>query len=155
MTYSRGFTLIEVIVYIALLGVLMTGAVLTSYQIVQSTGNVNSKNNIQEEGNFVIGKIDWALSGASDVDTLVPNLLIVTRYDGIVAIKLTDIGGGVKVVQMAENGGAFASTTTSNVTVADLTFTPVGNPATGSPKGVTATLTMNGIQFSTTRYIRK
>lgn len=147
---TRGFTLIETIVYIALLGLILTGAVVTAYQLAQSSGSVSTNNTLQEEGNFVLMKISWALSGASSFTIPSANELTVTRYDGTtVEIRLSGT-----TVEMQEGGGSFMSITTSNVTVSDLVFTDIPASGTG-PEGVTATLTAGGMTFTTTKYLRQ
>jgi len=149
MKTNNGFTLIEALVYIALLGLIMTGAVAVAYQLVDSSAAVNIKNTAGEEGNFVLRKLDWALSSASALDTSVTNQLTVSRYDGTtVIIKLS----GTEI-EMKETGGTFLPITTGNVTVSDLSFQNI--PAVGgAPQGVTAATTINGLNFVMTRYIR-
>jgi prepilin-type N-terminal cleavage/methylation domain-containing protein len=147
---NRGFTLIESIVYIALLGLIMTGTVATAYQLVSSSGSLATKNMAGEEGNFVLHKLNWTLSSASILDTSVAHQLTVTRHDGVtVVIKLNG-----NEVDMKEGGGSFLPITTGNVTVSSFTFVDI--PVVGtSPEGITATLVLNGLMFSATKYLRK
>jgi type II secretory pathway pseudopilin PulG len=149
---SRGFTLIEALIYIALLGLIMTGAVATSYQLAESEASLASDHRVQEEGNFVINKLQWALSGAQTVSapTAWGSALSLTRYDGIsVDVRLT--GGAVEI---RENGGSYAVLTTSNVTVSDLSFHYL--PASGNtPAGVEASTTIDGVSFYLKRYLRQ
>jgi prepilin-type N-terminal cleavage/methylation domain-containing protein len=156
----RGFTLVETIVYIALLGILMTGAVMMSYHIVQSSSNVSSKNTVQEEGNFVMSKISWALSGVSNsmpAFSGYPNNITIQRYDGNTTKFKWMSNGSQKWIENSElnkNSGAFASTTTNNVNVSMLQFHYI--PASGTaPAGIEASTTVNGVTFSMTHYIRK
>jgi type II secretory pathway pseudopilin PulG len=143
-----GFTLIEAVVYIALFSILMAGVLLSTYQIFQASGSLANKTTAQEEGNFVLRKLDWALSGASSV---VPaaNALTVSRYDGnTVDFRLNN--GAVEMRESA-SGLGYLPITTPNVSVSNLTFTLVGS----NPAGVAAITTINGIDFATTKYIRK
>ena len=59
---KKGFTLIEIIIYIALLSLLMTGGIVAFYQIITSNDTLNQKTRTEEEGNFVMRKMAWALS---------------------------------------------------------------------------------------------
>ena len=144
---QSGFTLIETIIYIALLGLIMTGALLSAYNLIVSTQSGTAKTVVEEEGSFVERKIDWALAGAASVTAPHTYELAITKYDGTtVDIKLAST-----TIMMQENAGAFAPITTSNVKVTNLQFQIVGS----NPAGVMATTTMNGLSFVSTRYIRK
>ncbi len=148
---KAGFTLIEVVIYIALFSILMGSAFIVAYQLIQSSGNLSTKNTIQEEGNFVIRKLDWALSGA-DPTTVSPSsgnssALSLTKYNGN---KINVQQNGTKIeIKESTNGNTFLPITTDNVTVSALNFK---YEALG---GITITITINGLTFTTTRYFRK
>ena len=145
-----GLTLIETIIYIALFSMLMAGVLGAAYQIIQSSAHTTGRSAVQEEGAFVLRKIDWAFSGMASVSLPSASELVVTKYDGSTAdIKLL----GTHAL-MRENSGMFVPITTDAVRVSSLTFTVI--PAAGAgPAGVSATLVLNGTEFSTTRYVRK
>ncbi len=156
---TRGFTLIEAVIYIALLSFLMVGAVATSYQLVGSSTSLSAKNTTGGEGEFVLHKLDWALSGVRTISTPSSwsNALRLSRYDGVTV----DMCLNNQAIWMRENqtGGICADTsytaiTTSNVTASSLSFHYV--PASGgAPAGLEASTTINGMVFYTKRYIRK
>ena len=148
---TRGFTLLETLIYIALLAVIMGGTLAAVYNVLQGAGRVSAHNTTQEEGNFVLRKIDWALSSASNI-VVAPSTLTVGRYDG----NTVDFRINSGVVEMRESAGGFGylPITTSNVAVGGLVFT--NHPAVGAgPQGVTATLVIDGLTFETTKYLPK
>src|SRR5437667_361850 len=51
---NSGFTLIETILYIALLTILLSGAVFASYNLIEGSGRLKTNININEEGGFVL-----------------------------------------------------------------------------------------------------
>ena len=51
---TQGFTLIEVVIYIALFSLLLGGAFVTAYQLIDNSRELNVKNRVQEEGNFLL-----------------------------------------------------------------------------------------------------
>ena len=55
---GAGFTLIEVLVYLALFGLIMSGAVVSAYQMFEASGRNQTRAMIQEEGDFIVAKID-------------------------------------------------------------------------------------------------
>jgi hypothetical protein len=62
-SFKSGFTLIETIIYIGIFVLIISGAVISAYSIIGSSARNQAKAMVQEEGTFLIGKIDWALSG--------------------------------------------------------------------------------------------
>lgn len=154
---QRGFTLIEVIIYIALFSLLMGTAFVTTFQLIQSSGNLSTKNTTQEEGSFVLRKIDWALTGAKSVTAT--STLTVTKYDDSQVVFCLDsekikIWKGTGNVPSCNNS-SFIPLTTDNVKVSNFTLTTIS----GTPAGITATLkiTKDGVDFpfTITKYIRK
>lgn len=146
---NRGFTLIETIIYIALLGLLMGGGVVVAYQLLQGTGTVDTKNTVQEEGNFVLAKMRYALGSASGVDS-VSGALEINRYGN----PQVRVRRSVDALEFSEDGGgSYLPITTENVTVSDFALT-ILPPASGAPEGVIATTTINGIDFVLTAYVR-
>ncbi len=63
-----GFTLIEVLLYLALFGILMGGAIVAAYGLFESGSRNQTQSMVQEEGNFLLAKVEWAfMSGVTDV----------------------------------------------------------------------------------------
>jgi type II secretory pathway pseudopilin PulG len=146
----RAFTLIETVIYIALFSFIMSGVLLSVYTLLQGGDQFSKRNITANEGSFVNAKIDWALS---DLDTIsLPasgygSTLSIQRNDGTqVDVRL--VSG---VVQMSINGGTYTPLTSSNISVTKLGF----NTFSGTPSGVEASTTINGVTFMTRRYIRK
>lgn len=65
--WSSGFTLIELIIYLALLGMLMAGAITAAYSLFESTGRSQTLLMLEQEGDFIMSKIDWVMSTAESV----------------------------------------------------------------------------------------
>lgn len=152
---QRGFTLIEAVIYIALLALIVGGAVLAAYRLIDSGAITATHTTVQDEGDFVLRKLSWALSGASDVSGS-GSSLTVTRYDGTtVYFQLTGT-----TIQMRESalGASYADITTPNVKASALQFVVTAGP----PKSVSGTFslkTANGtdvaLPFTFKRYIRQ
>ena len=147
----RGFTLIESIVYIALLGFLMSSVLLAVFSISQNSDLFTTKMTATDEGTFVTGKINWALNDLSSITTPSSgygNALSITRGDGT-QIDVRLVGGAV---QMREGvSGSYVALTSSNSTVTTLGFQYLA----GTPAGVEASTTIGGVVFTTRRYLRK
>jgi hypothetical protein len=141
----RGFTLIETIVYIALLGFLMTGVLMSVYGIVESGSITQAKTSTQDEGNFVLRKIEWAL-GSAESASVSGSYLSIVRTDGATA-DFRFSGGNI---EMRVDGGSYERLTSDAVEISGLEFDAIS----GTPSGITASTTLDGVAFTTTRYVR-
>jgi Tfp pilus assembly protein PilE len=122
----RGFTLIETLIYLALFAIVLFGIVATAYAYFETAGRNQTKAMIQEEAQFILGKVAYAMSGAKTV-ALTATSLTVTKYDGtIVTVALA----GTNVTY----AGAILNNTNTNIT--SLSFTAV------SPGGVATAFTI-------------
>lgn len=145
---SKGFTLVEVIIYIALFSLLMGTAFVTAYGLIDGISDLHTKNMVQEEGSFVMRKLNWALTGA-DTFSISGSELTIHKYDGTtVMIKLGSGGDAEKILM--DSTGSFLPITTENVKVTNLQFQQVGS----NPIGISATTTVNSVDFVITKYKR-
>src|SRR4030042_506817 len=78
---QAGFTLIESLLYIALFSIIIGGALVAVYQMIESSDAVSAKNIVEMEGSFLLRKIDWALTGAFQVDTISPHHLFIEKKE--------------------------------------------------------------------------
>ena len=60
---GAGFTLIETIIYIALVAFLIGGGVIAAYAVIQGSGRASDAEALQEEGQFVVSGV-WLLRGS-------------------------------------------------------------------------------------------
>ncbi len=155
---QRGFTLIETLVYLALFGIMVGGFVVSAYGMFESSDRNLAKAMLQQEKNFAMGTVQWALSGAQTVS--VPAVgasagtLTLTKYGGTV-VSIMESSGVVLV-----NGNPI---TNSNVVISNLVFIHT-HPGGTNPESVEAGFTISARTpdgkiiaqtASTTRYIRK
>ncbi len=146
----RGFTLIETIIYLALLSFILTGTMLAVYGMLESGSSLLEKTATEDEGFFIMHKLDWMLSDLKSIDSPASgsdDSLTITQNDNTKFTVWLEDG----VVIMCE-GASCANRddlTTENVEVSALTFARVS----GTPAGIKATATIDGIDFSTTHYL--
>jgi len=149
-TLNHGFTLIETLLYLALFAIVIGGGMIAAYNIIEATSSNTNHVILQEEANFLLRKIDWALTGAKTVNPSGTNLTI-TKYDGTsVAFSYNST---TKTLQL--NSTPLNS---SNISLTGLTFTPT-SPGTGVTTRFTLTTAQNGRLatqiFSATKYVRQ
>ncbi len=154
----KGFTLIETVIYIALLGMLMTGTLMTAYDLFESSQKSSGKATVQEEGSFVQRKMTWALTGMTSAPTVggfnCSQTLSVSKAGAATPVEFQRNSTN-NTIEMREGGvGSFLPITTGNVSATCLQFSTIAASGSG-PSGVTATLTISTLPFSVTKYVRK
>lgn len=78
--HHRGMTLIETTIYLGLFSVIMTGGIATTWHVLDTMQHNYAALMTQEEGMFIVHKIEWALRGASAV-AVRDDVLTITRDD--------------------------------------------------------------------------
>ena len=154
---QKGFSLLETLVYLGLFAIVMTGIIAVAFSIFEGSGRNQTKVMVQTEGNFLLGKINWAMNDATTTSvTITPPSLTITRNSNPTTVVFDlDSGGN----NMEINGSILNN---SNVTVSNLSFprSGVGTPV----ESVTASFTLNTLlptgqpytqNFQTTKYLRK
>lgn len=160
-TYWKGFTLLEVAIYIALLSLIIGGSLAAAFGLLQGESKAGGHDTIESEGGFVIAKFDAAMgqiiatSTPSKANPYTATLDIMTN-EGRLQMCLA---GGSIYLRRAGSGGvcgdaSYEALTTGNVTVSALHFGYLS--ATGAaPDGLQASTTIGGITFTATHYLRK
>ena len=96
--HKKGFTLIEVIMYLALFALLITGALEASFNLFESSGHNAAQALLAEEGSFVVAKVQRTLAGALTVTVPAAGraaaTLRVTTASGINTLSPTTLVGG-------------------------------------------------------------
>ena len=75
---QRGFTLVELIVYLALFAILFGGAIAGTYSLIESGGRNQSRIMMQQEGEFLLAKINWIVSSAETAQVPTGDRLLVS-----------------------------------------------------------------------------
>ena len=96
---TKGFTLIETLVYLALFALIIGGMVVAAYALFESSDRNQTKAMLQEEKAYLMGKIEWALSDVKVVSVPTASAsgptLTLTKYDGT---TVTVTSSGTKVL---------------------------------------------------------
>lgn len=147
---QNGFTLIEAILYIGLLSILISGTLLTAYRVMEGSTDISGKFIAQEEANFLLRKIDWALTGISSINVPSPQTLIVNKVNFSENPITFDLDSGN--LRITRDGGTATILNSENILVSDLVFTHIN---IGTSEAVKIVFNVNGIPFETIKYIRK
>lgn len=144
---NGGFTLIEVVTYLALFSIIMGGLIVTVYQLSQSGNSLQAKSVHDDEVNFVLKKFDWAFSSAKGSTISITNSnskITFTRAGQTIVINLS--GSNDMQISVAGNVQIL---TTQNVKVTSLNF----NYDTAK-KIIAASFTIDGKIATYTKYLK-
>ena len=159
----KGFTLVETLVYLALYAILVGGALAAAYSIFESQARNETAAIIEEEGVFLIGKIDWALSGADSVQSpsISGSTLSLTRSDGS-TVRIRSVGSNIRI---QENGAPEEVLNNTNASVTSLVFIHSFSTSDGlDPESMSASFMVQATtsdghvlsqSFSALKYLRK
>jgi hypothetical protein len=144
-----------VLIYIALFGVLMGGAVVSTYQLLEGAEAHQIRVMTQEEGTFINRKLNWALGGASSVSVSGGGaVLSVARPDLGSESPLVFNGGGSVMTLKRGNAGAETPLMGSGLVLSGVSF--VVSPASGGkPSSVHVAFEINGTPFTFGAYLRE
>ena len=150
-TIKNGFTLIEVIVYIALLTFIIGSGVAASFYLINASEEGKADINAIAEAEFLMRKIDWTLIDANSVDLNTPGVMIVYRA-GQPSKKIDTASERARIA--TPDTATPIELTSDRVKITALTFIFIP-PAPPKPAGVIASFNANGQPFSMTKYLRK
>ncbi len=145
---NNGFTLIETIIYIALFGVLMSGALVTIYALLGSVESNQRFEAAYSEGLFINKKIAWELSFATDVVVMASGTLSIIRPDGVVSLMASSSRWWLQV-----GGGTALPVSSPEYIVSNVLFTSA-IPTLDIPTRVSVQYQIKGVPFSYVTYIQ-
>ncbi len=166
---KNAFTLIEVLVYLGIFAILMGGILTSAFSVFESSNRDQTKIMIQGEGDFLVAKINWALSGAQTITSPLEggsaSILSLSKGDPSGTPITVDISLSGTDLNISEGGNPPATLNNSNVEISpNIKVSPEIFTYSSDPKNVQANFTVsaktpNGMtvseDFFTTKYLRK
>lgn len=122
----KGFTLVEIILYVAILGVILTVVTSFSLDALQEKSEQKSKQMVKQDVDFVLDKISHEIESATSVDKNISILDASTPYGKIVLSKKN--GSSVTIsltgstVYLQKKGGPLEKLSTSGSKITSLNF---------------------------------
>jgi len=146
---QKGFTLLEVLVYIGLFSIIMFGALVGALYIIDGNVDVRSQITLEQEANFIFRKIEWAMNGeVTDISTIANGFRITKPGDNIEFVLDSD-------TLTLDTGSGFENLTPSSIEVSALSVNiiPASPPI---PEALEISFMLNNKQFaSSVRYVRQ
>ena len=146
-----GFTLLEILIYLAIVSVLIVAGLGSAYGILGVGGRGAAGIIVASEGNFLIRKIDGALAGAIAVSVPNPATLVVTK--GGTTYTFSIVSGALQLTTGVNPPVNLNSANVSVIGTGGTAFVRIP-PSAGKPCEVDVTLTVNSTDFKIIRYVR-
>lgn len=143
MKQTKGFTLIETIIYAGLFSVIISLVLVGVFQIIESQDMAQARVEVQEESNFITRKIRWALIGAESVNQplagATSSMLSVNKFNFGQNPVVFDLASGL--VKLSKGGGELLDLNSRDVKVTSLVFEHI--PQSGNvPPAIKTMLTV-------------
>ncbi len=151
---NSGFTLMETMVYIALFGIIMSGAVVGTYNLLEGGRRNIDSTKIEEEGTFLNRKINWALTSATGASVSGGGtILTISRPDMGAQSPLVISQTGNKMT-ISRGTGVAVDLNNDRFQVSDVVFTYTA-PLNGRPGSVSSSYKIAGKNFNFRNYLRQ
>ena len=85
---KSGFTLLETVLYIALLAILIGGGMIAVYNILEGAGRTRQAMYREQEAYFITRKIDAVISEATNISLSSPDTLVAQTDNGPVTVGI-------------------------------------------------------------------
>lgn len=125
-TQSKGFTLIELILYVSISSIFMLASFNFAWDVIYGRQKAHAQQITDQAVKLATYKISYFLKQATDLQIINPSEIQITRPDGLVTIKLTD----QKIIVNQNSTDYFLTPNTVNIT--DLEFTDLSSPDSAS-----------------------
>lgn len=154
-----GFTLLEVIIYMALFSIMMGGLITITFQLIQSSEKTYMKGVIEEEINFVFKKIEWALIDAINISNPLTGQSTELEIfknnfgDNPITFKYNTHDPNYRYIEYCFNIINCNPITTKNVKVNSINFLRINDPDLAI-SGIEIIININDVEISSIKYLQ-
>ena len=122
---GAGFTLIEVLMYVGFFTLLVGTLLGIAYQTIASVNQINNKIVLQQEADFILRKINWALVGGAVIAVgPKPSDITITRFSAPTKVIFSQTGNYIYI----NSGMGEVGLNSANIAVSNLVFTKIQPP---------------------------
>lgn len=151
-----GVTLIEILIYIALMSITVSGSLLIVFNLIEGSDKLNNAAKIEEEANFIFKKFEWAFLDASDINSPAEG-----DSAQSVSVNKTNFGSNPIIfdlssesITMKAGNGPVNILNSESVAASSLLFEHI-EPEDERPAGLRSSFTLNGKTYSSLIYLRQ
>jgi len=154
---QSGFSLIEVLIYILLITFILGSIVLIAFHLLQNSDNLRQGIRVEEEANFILQKISWALNDSYQIDIPALNseannlVLYKNNFGSDNPIRMDLISGAVVLTR---GGNTAKQINNDRFEVTNLIFNRMWDGFNTDTDIIRASFEIDGRLFQITRKIR-
>jgi type II secretory pathway pseudopilin PulG len=145
---TNGFTLIELIIYIALFSMIVGSLVLFSWNIIYGGEKSKSQNAVEANMHYALERIQAEIRDSSGIGASTPTSITLTNLDGSRSPTVIDLSSGQIRIGFGSSGNCKSSTpcpiTDNTVNVSSLHFTNLSNGTISNNISVSITIDSTG-----------
>lgn len=145
---KRGFTLIEMLLYMAILSIVMGGFVIFAITVFQTRIKAEAVSVVETQGNMAMEQILKSIRLGTVINTPAAGVSAssasINVFDGVKSPTLFDLNSGA--IRIKEGASAYVNLTPANVTVSNLSFQNLTQ--TGAPGVIRVSYTLTSINSS-------
>ncbi|HKY73798.1 MAG TPA: prepilin-type N-terminal cleavage/methylation domain-containing protein [Patescibacteria group bacterium] len=127
MNSKNGFTLIEIIIYVAILSIFIGGAIQFAWNVIYSRTKTLEYQNVTQNARLIVERISLEIRNASSINSIGASSISLASDDSSRNPTVIDLSGGRVQVGYGSSGSCPTSSpcflTDSNINVSSLTFT--------------------------------
>ncbi len=153
---NRGFTLLETLIYAGLISVVIGFSLAATYQIIESSEKLNKKILVEDEANFLLRKIEWALTGLETINSPLSN-----ATGSVLSVNKINFSGNPLIFDLNANNlrikkglAAPVVLNNENVLVSNLIFEHLATDGS-KPAGIKADFNINERAYEIIIYSKK
>ena len=155
MKKNSGLTLVETLIYAALISVVIGLLVVVAFQVIDGNSNLSELIFLEEEANFILRKMSWAISGASSINSpssgqFSTSTLSIDKFEIEAGSNPIVFSVSTGTIWLKRGSNSSIPLNSAFVTIENATFTHIAATGT-SPAGITAELNLRNTASKKTR----
>lgn len=123
--HQKGFTLIEIIIYLAILGIILASGIGLGYTMIIVSAQRDASAEMYENATLIVNKVQWIVEGATKINSPIINQtatsLSIDTQDTSNNPFVFDASNGS--FRISKKNGSFQPITSSQVAVSNVSFT--------------------------------
>lgn len=128
---QTGFTLIEIILYVALLSIILSGAIAVAWDMIYGRVKVRTQQELNYQIRFAMTRINYEIRNASAINSVAATSISLAQADVARNPTIIDLSGGRLRIGWSSSGSCPVATpcflTSSDVVISSLNFSNFSN----------------------------
>lgn len=120
MRYQKGFTFIELILYVSIITIMLTAIVPFGWKTIINSTKSTVQQELYSQGRFVSEKIKYEIRKASGISSVSSNSIFLTNFFPDTSTVIDFQNGKARI---SKNGAVFVDLNSDNTNITNLIFT--------------------------------